>query len=979
MYADERTFVRVYSSADLADWPGPQPSSGVVDLVFGFVAPHMWEGVGGPCILRDVPGGFVAQQTEEGHAEIASLLARLRMLNDPLLETFADPAAAAERRIEALLDQTVDVDWQERTLREGLKELLAQHGIQPIAFDGAAIDEAGARVDDPCTLALSGVPLRQVLRRALDEKGLSWIIEDGLLVITSDDLADNALTHRLYRLPGTLQAHMPGSADAVIDTLQEIVQTYSWDEMGGPGSIEAVPGGIAVQQTPYAHKELAAALASIGRLGNEYLPDEPLGGRIAADVDLEERLTAPIDFAAVGEPLEAALRRLLRQAGLEDRLHLGPDWPDDSQFSFPFEPVIFRVREVSVAAALRLLLVPHDATFIVRQGMIVPQSREAAENQLFHWFYHLPDRRAENALSNSDVAALLCRVQSYSWDEFGGNGSIRFLPGGFVVQQTAEIQAEIQRLLAQLRPLLADSAAPLPVRPQTAAERRVEAALASPLTCRIAEAPLDLVLETLALRAGIDLFVDPDHGVTLRRLAEPLVGLSAEEEPFARLADRLLSPRALGWTVRHDVLYVADAAAIGREHRLYDARHLLRPRGELTDQELLSLVDGAMHADSSEASSLHGGLLLAAHTRRWHAELHVLLAPGNEVLPRIHALQQAADGGQSAPIDEDCLVALRAALDDPSPAVRRFALRSLLVRAPEVAADSPELLRSLADDDPLVRLAGVLALGKSPPQPEALAPLMALLDDRDVEVRLEAIAELGRMGTNARAAAPRLARLLNDRDPIQRQALLESLTALGEAAQEAGLQLGPLVAEPNFTVAAIAAWESMGAAAVPEILSLLETRRDCFYPCCDALARLGPAASAAAPRLAALLPAFEGFRRERLCQVLGALGAEAAPAVPALVGYLNDDRLSIRTAACRALRDIAADPETAVPALRQALAFALNEPESARMRIAACQALAAFGPQAAAAEPELRRAQSDDHPGVQAAARAALSNLGREP
>jgi HEAT repeat protein len=244
---------------------------------------------------------------------------------------------------------------------------------------------------------------------------------------------------------------------------------------------------------------------------------------------------------------------------------------------------------------------------------------------------------------------------------------------------------------------------------------------------------------------------------------------------------------------------------------------------------------------------------------------------------------------------------------------------------------------------------------------------------------LEAIAELGRLGTIARAAAPLLGRLLRDRDPIQRQALLESLTALGEAAEEAALQLAPLARQPDFTVAAIAAWESMGSAAVPEILLLLESRRDCFDPCCDALARLGPQAAAAAPRLAALLPAFESFRRERLCEVLGSLGAGGAPAVPALIECLNDDRSNIRLAACRALRDIAADADTAVPALRQALAFALNESDGVEMRIASCEALAAFGPLAAAAEPELRRAKADYRTSVIAAARAALIKIGVEP
>ncbi len=88
----------------------------------------------------------------------------------------------------------------------------------------------------------------------------------------------------------------------------------------------------------------------------------------------------------------------------------------------------------------------------------------------------------------------------------------------------------------------------------------------------------------------------------------------------------------------------------------------------------------------------------------------------------------------------------------------------------------------------------------------------------------------------------------------------------------------------------------------------------------DALARIGPAA---VPTLMKALESPEPYVRTRAAQAMARMGPEASAAVPGLTRALRDQDPDVRRAAARALGQIGPAAETAIPAL----AVAMSQPE----------------------------------------------------
>jgi HEAT repeat protein len=150
-------------------------------------------------------------------------------------------------------------------------------------------------------------------------------------------------------------------------------------------------------------------------------------------------------------------------------------------------------------------------------------------------------------------------------------------------------------------------------------------------------------------------------------------------------------------------------------------------------------------------------------------------------------------------------------------------------------------------------------------------------------------------------------------------------------------------------------------------------------PALNALGRIGPAAGAAAPALAAhagdpavrevLVRLGEGAapalgqaltdrkdpNRRNVLPVLGEMGAKAKAAVPALGASLKDDDEEVRRLAAEALGRIGPDAKEAVPALREAL-----KDKSETVRRQAAETLGRVGPDARAAVPDLIRLFADE-------------------
>lgn len=106
----------------------------------------------------------------------------------------------AEIRINSALQgplTSVGLDFPETPLEEVIDFLRDEYNI-PIQLDAAALDELGISPDDPVDVNLNNVSLRSAMRIMLKPLDLTYIIEDEVLLITTEEYAETRLVVKVY-------------------------------------------------------------------------------------------------------------------------------------------------------------------------------------------------------------------------------------------------------------------------------------------------------------------------------------------------------------------------------------------------------------------------------------------------------------------------------------------------------------------------------------------------------------------------------------------------------------------------------------------------------------------------------------------------------------------------------------------------------------------------------------------------------------
>jgi hypothetical protein len=117
---------------------------------------------------------------------------------------------AKEKGILTALSTPLEVKFQNTKLEDVIDYL---HTItsQPIILDREALKEADASYDSPITLNVKGVSFRTVLRRVLADLGLTYVIRDEAIQVTSAQRAKELMVTRRYYV-GDLIANLGGIA-----------------------------------------------------------------------------------------------------------------------------------------------------------------------------------------------------------------------------------------------------------------------------------------------------------------------------------------------------------------------------------------------------------------------------------------------------------------------------------------------------------------------------------------------------------------------------------------------------------------------------------------------------------------------------------------------------------------------------------------------------------------------------------------------
>ena len=167
---------------------------------------------------------------------IALCLGCLFVLVDRSLSDERAPAAkaaskvktkkAAEERIKQALSEQTEIQFVDITLQEAVQYLSELHSI-PIILDEKALAQEGIATDAILNQNLRRVALRSALNIMLKPLGLTYIIEDEVLKITSQIEADEKLETHVYDLRKLAEASF--EPDALAKVIARTIRPDSWN------------------------------------------------------------------------------------------------------------------------------------------------------------------------------------------------------------------------------------------------------------------------------------------------------------------------------------------------------------------------------------------------------------------------------------------------------------------------------------------------------------------------------------------------------------------------------------------------------------------------------------------------------------------------------------------------------------------------------------------------------------------------------
>ncbi len=173
--------------------------------------------------------------------------------------------------IEKALDSATQIEFVETPLQDVVDYLKDYHHIE-IQIDAKALKDAGIEPTAPITKNLKGISFRSALNLILREIGLTYVIQDEVLLITTPKEAETQLTTKVYPVADLVackdsKGESWDDYDTLSDAITGTIQPTTWDQNGGPGSISGASLGTAkvliVSQTRPVHGQITDLLQQI--------------------------------------------------------------------------------------------------------------------------------------------------------------------------------------------------------------------------------------------------------------------------------------------------------------------------------------------------------------------------------------------------------------------------------------------------------------------------------------------------------------------------------------------------------------------------------------------------------------------------------------------------------------------------------------------------------------------------------------------
>jgi hypothetical protein len=164
---------------------------------------------------------------------------------------------AKEQAIMKALESSITASFDEMKFEDVIKWLEDKTG-QTILLDKQALDDAMVNYETIIKYKARGVSMRTVLRKILADLGLTYIVKDESIFVTTPAKAAETMSVRAYYLgdlvaslqmdlgPVLNQLQILQNAAQIIDLIQTTIEPQSWKINNGPGTIVFDPARLAI-------------------------------------------------------------------------------------------------------------------------------------------------------------------------------------------------------------------------------------------------------------------------------------------------------------------------------------------------------------------------------------------------------------------------------------------------------------------------------------------------------------------------------------------------------------------------------------------------------------------------------------------------------------------------------------------------------------------------------------------------------------
>jgi hypothetical protein len=328
-------------------------------------------------------------------------------------------------------------------------ETIGALGAVKIKCDTAALARAGLNMDDAAAVQLNSASLADVLRQALQIRGLAFVATGDDVIVTLPPVQEaplKAVTYAVEDLAGDNAA-----LEQLAILIRAVVLPRSWESRGGGATLSVADGALVVQQSAEGHWQLLLLCEKLRQARG--LPTRSVRAAASVAPDARRQLAAamqrPVSLhAADGVPLAEVVRLLaargrvnididdlaLARAGINSRvptkIHMD-NAPLETTLQHALKPLGLTWQPLGPSA----VTITTSETLMARDTVeVYPIGRLIAHAKAGH-----------------GLARRLTReVAPETWAAEGGTGNVLFDPASraLIVCQPYPVQAQVEAALA---------------------------------------------------------------------------------------------------------------------------------------------------------------------------------------------------------------------------------------------------------------------------------------------------------------------------------------------------------------------------------------------------------------------------------------------------------------------------------------------------------------------------------------------------